>query len=210
MTYDELEEQYYIVSQRNSDLEREINSLVLRNTELESTNIILETSLDRASRTTENMANDLQEEVLKVVNLKVQIESLEEKSKLNKSDLVRSAVEKDSQILQVYANMLDKNPTNLPRNSIHLPMQEFNVPREQTSLILRATDTFGVYQQHDPRNMDREWHAYAKMGDRVVRYATRESMLNLNRREDFAVTLNQMVDGLKEGIIDEYIKSEFR
>lgn len=210
MTYDELEEQYFIVSQRNSDLERELNSLMLRNTELESTNIILETGLDRASRTTENLANDLQEEVLKVVNLKVRIETLEDNAKYDKSTFVRSAVENDSQILQVYANMLDKNPTNLPRNSIHLPMEEFNVPREQTSIILRAVDTFGVYQQHDPRNMDREWHAYAKMGDKVVRYATRESMINLNRREDFAVTLNQMVEGLKESIIDEYIKSEFR
>lgn len=213
MSYDELEKQYFIVSQRNVEIEREINSLMLRNTELESTNIISEAALDRASTITENMAHDLQEEVLKVVNLKVQLETMERKylvleHKANHPNSFMDVSQLNAETLQSQANNLQRIH---PRpHSIHLPMKEFNVPRQQSNIILGMTDEFGMHQSNDARMATRQWHAYAKLGDKIFRYSTQESMLSLRRSEDFGVVLNQMTEGLKETIIEAYVQAEFR
>ena len=220
MSYDELEEQYFLLSQKVKELERIETSLTVRNTELEAENIILENESKKATLKADAMAKAYQDETFKTINLKVKLESIEQEKKdleykLNheyddaKVKLVRSAVMNDPIILQQYANLRDQDvlPT-LPRYSIHRPMTELDNLRSHTSTIaLHATDTFG-FMREAPSSYNFEYllHAYAKMGDRVVRYSTSESILGMKRREDFAVTLQQLTHGLQEAIIDEYSK----
>jgi hypothetical protein len=222
MTYDELEEQFYILSQRNADLERELNSLTLRNITLEGQNIVLENEMQVELKKNEAFSKSLQEECLKTINVKVQLESeqkrsanLEDQIKLSglegNRELVHSALERDSIILQQAANGRDfSNLARIPKYSVHAPMQEVELHREQTSIILHGRDIFGVEQFIDAKTYDKQWHAYAKLGTKVVRYSTQQSMFDLHRREDFAVVLNQLTDGLRDAIIEEYVRTEFR
>jgi hypothetical protein len=222
MSYDELEEQYFLLSQKVKELERIETSLTVRNTELEAENIILENTAKKADLKAEAMSKAYQDETYKTINLKVKIESLEKEKaeldhKLNheyddaKLRLVQSAVHSDPIILQQYANLRDKDvlPT-LPQYSIHRPMREVDSLRANTSnIILHATDTFG-FMREAPSSYNFEYllHAYAKLGDRVIRYSTSESILGMKRREDFAVTLQQLTHGLQDAIINEYSKQQ--
>jgi len=219
MSYDELEEQYFLLSQRVVELERVETSLRVRNTELEAENIILENDTKKAELKAEAMAKAYQDETFKTINLKVKIDKLEDTNRNlehkvkyeydeSKLALVRSAIHNDPIILQQYANLRDIDSfTGLPQYSIHRPMNLVDVPSRTHTIALHATDRFGFMREAaNSYNFDPVLHAYAKLDDQVIRYSTSESILGMKRREDFAVTLKQLTQGLQEAIINEYSK----
>lgn len=210
MDYDQLEEQYYILSQKVKDLDKENNALQQRNADLEGQNIILENKLAREEKKNEHLVESVQEESLKTINLKARIEKLDDdlryaqqETKFNKysffdDDLVAQQTKRNNQ--QFFG-------AQLPKHSIHQPMDSLSYPHAPTSVVLQATDIFGFYQEMDPRQYSKLFHVYAKLGsDKVARYS-QSTMLDLQRPEDFGVVLNQMTDGLRKVIIDEWHKS---
>lgn len=207
MQYDELEEQYYILSQKVKDLELENNQLQNRNTELEATNIVLENKLSREETKNEQLADSVQEESLKAINLKVRIEHLDEEIRKHRDLQTRGFFGGDSVEAQAQRNQQSSGGRTLPKYSIHQPMEPFTFQSgAPTNIVLGVSDVFGFRQEINPHEFGKSFHAYAKMDDKVVRYSQR-SMLDLGRPEDFGVVLNQMTDGLKEVIINEWSKS---
>lgn len=210
MDYDQLEEQYYILSQKVKDLDKENNALQLRNTQLEGENIVLENKLAREEKKNEHLADTVQEETLKNINLKARIEKLDDDlrqaqqdSKYNKS----SFFDDDLVAQQAQRNKQQLFGSQLPKHSIHQPMESLSFSHKPTSVVLPVVDVFGFSQEMDPNHYSKSFHVYAKLGtDKVARYS-QSTMLDLWRPEDFGVVLNQMTDGLKEVIIDEWIKS---
>lgn len=219
MNYDQLEEQYYILTQRNSELDKEINSLSLSNTALESSMIKASDEIKKTKAKNESLAEQLTEQSLKVVNLQVQLDSakikiveLESNPKdeflQSNIEALRSAVRKDSEILQRYRNLSDLPQVDAQEYSIQAPMPMIAMPYDRKQIVLSVSDVFTSMQgiSNDPYHR-KEWHAMAKLGDKVCRYSTNTSMLDLERREDFAVVLNQMTEGLREVIIEQYANS---
>lgn len=221
MNYDELEEKYYILTQRVADLERSNTSLTARNNDLEAQNIVLENSMVREEAKTQSLAKAFQDETYKSINLKVRLETVEKErdkwmEKANSPEheenasLVRRALMNDPFELQRYANWRDQAVLPvLPGYSVHLPMGMVDVSSASKSIVLHATDHMGFSRDWSPMDGTYHFHAMAKMGDRVVRYSTQSSMFDLMRREDFAVALHQMTQGLQEQIIHEYSKRDF-
>jgi hypothetical protein len=211
MTYDELEEQYYVLSQRVATLEKENNSLILRNTELEGTNIVLENNLEKKIQSNEYLADQYQEEALKTINLKVQLESFERKFD---SEIQRQRQQlrlADPYEAQAQANRRDfRHLQELPKFSVHAPMEQYAAIHGETNILHRVSDTFGFSNEFNANEFGKQFHTMAKIGDRVYRYSAQRSMLELQREEDFSVVLNQMTEGLKHIIIDEYSKSHVR
>ena len=221
MSYDELEEKYYILTQRVADLDRKKTSLEARNNELEAQNIVLENSVSKAEAREASMSKAFQEEALKTINLKVRLDALEkERDELKeianrpvseyRVQMVESAMRNDPVILQSYLNWKDQaSLVQMPRFSIHTPMELVNAPHKTTNIVLTQTDIMGFMREFDPLYGRYQMHAYAKFGDQVVRYSTQDSLFDMVRREDFAVGLQQMTRGLQELIIDEYSKRDF-
>ena len=205
MSYDELEAQYYIVLQQKKDLERENNSLALRNTELETDNVILETKTVKAERYTKILERDLIDANCKVAELRTLLDAAnqqrpneEEHAKIR---LIHQAVDSDAKILQSHANL--RNPIQ-DGFSIRAPMQL--IETRQNNVILTKIDIMEAGLVKSPLDYSTELHTMAKLGDKIFRYSGK-SLLDLDRHEDFAVTLNQMIEALKYQIADQYARN---
>lgn len=200
LTYDQLEEQYYVLKERVRVLEAENNSLVLRNTELETESLDIERQTSRLTRQNERLVKDYQEKVFELMHVKVisdeKQQRLEDALRI-KDEVILTA--KNPRDLQA----LENTRPDLPRFSIHLPMEERALNVSDDRIVLNVTDSFKYQLNQSPIDFSKKYHVMAKCNGSVFRYSS-ESLLSLERPVDFGVVLEQMVDGLKSQIVNQY------
>jgi hypothetical protein len=208
MNYDQLEEQFFILQQKNKDLEKQNNSLSFRNTELEATNITFENDITRLSNQLEYATNDLTDEKMKVINLKVQLDLSREKlERFEDTYRMETAGLSPAQKQQRRNEKDFKFSPNLPNFSVHNPMERYAVRDNTSTVLLQVSDTFGFAEEMDAQLFAKRFHVYAESGSRVLRYSN-DTMYNLHREEDFDTVLDQMTSALKQSVQNEYRKSK--
>jgi len=203
LTYDELEEQYFILKERVRILEAENNSLALRNLELETEAVDIERQLSKIDKQNDCLVKDYQEKVLEAISMKV---ILEEKDKR-----IREAEqERESMIIHADNPKQIQAASNLkiPRHSINLPMEQVPYDARRSSIILHEVDRFHFYKDTSAATMEPQYHVMAKSDHAIFRYAS-QSLLFLDRTEDFAVVVDQILDGLKYQIVEHYFKNKY-
>lgn len=213
ITYDELEEQYFILTQKVKDLERKNNELELRLIEMETENEIMKRGARTAEDRREVVAKALTEETLKVVNLNVLLDEQKQKVKEAQglAEVSRFQVEriKENSIIQLLDNAekvqtkFHPNEDMLMRHSVHRPMERMAFDQPRDHIILRAVDTMSYASVMDPLSFMPSMHVFTNFDGKTIRYA-QKSILE-EGPEDFAVVIKQMTRDLAEHLCKAYI-----
>jgi hypothetical protein len=209
MTYDELEEQYYILLQRNKELEQKNNSLELQVIELETQAVVSENMISSAEDRAKTFSGMYASETLKVTQLNIvlddtknKLEDWKEKARNAEYDIVclkENII--DSSLEHPYDTQEKMYPGHEPRFSVHRPMEQCE-PINRTNIVLSAVDTMGFSRHIDPNTYQDAFHVYADLGGKIVRYSG-STLLHLDKY-DFASSVTQMTDALKYSIAKEY------